>query len=246
MKRTIRLQKFLADCGICSRRKAEEHIKAGLVQVDGQTITAMGVSVDPEQQEVRFKGRVVARREREVTVLLHKPVGYVTTLSDPQGRPTVTELVKLKARLFPVGRLDLDTSGALLLTNNGQLAQKIQHPSFETTKTYEAVVQGRPGQSSLQRLARGIRLEGKLTAPARLRVTGRRSGETVVEITIHEGRKRQVRKMFKAIGHPVLSLKRLAYGRLNLGNLPPGAWRRLDQSEIKKIFLKKFPLQTKK
>ncbi len=247
MSKPVRLQKFLADCGVCSRRKAEEHIQNGRVRVDGQVVTAMGVTVDPSTQEVRYNNQAIGQHEPLIYILLHKPVGYVTTLSDPQGRPMVTDLVAdIPTRVFPVGRLDLDTSGALLLTNDGQLAQQIQHPSHEVTKTYEALVLGRPGQDKLRRLERGIMLEGQQTAPARLQVTREQGKMTRIEITIHEGRKRQVRKMFQAIGHRVVELKRVAYGRLQLENLPVAKYRLLGPQEIKKIFLKKFPLQKKK
>ncbi len=247
MSKPVRLQKFLADCGICSRRKAEAHIAGGQVKVDGQTVTAMGVLVDPESQEVRFKNKVIGSRDPLIYILLHKPTGYVTTLSDPQGRPMVTDLVsQVTTRVFPVGRLDLDTSGALLLTNDGQLAQQVQHPSHEISKTYEALILGRPDRNKLSQLSRGIMLEGRQTAPASLQVTGEEGKMTRVEITIHEGRKRQVRKMFQAVGHPVIELKRLAYGQLQLGKLAVGQHRLLGPNEIKKIFMKKFPLQKKK
>ncbi|MBC8209325.1 MAG: rRNA pseudouridine synthase [Desulfobulbaceae bacterium] len=247
MSKPIRLQKFLADCGICSRRKAEEYIQNGQVKVDGQVITTMGVTVDPKTQEVRFKNRIVSKQAPPIYILLHKPTGYVTTLSDPQGRPMVTDLVAgISTRIFPVGRLDLDTSGALLLTNDGQLAQQIQHPSHEVTKTYEAFVSGRPAYEKLNQLRHGIMLEGRMTAPATLQVKGQEGKLTRIEITIHEGRKRQVRKMFQAVGHPVIELKRIAYGQLQLGNLNVGKYRLLGAEEIKKIFLKKIPLQKKK
>ncbi len=247
MKDTIRLQKYLAGCGVASRRKAEEIIAEGRVTVDGEIVTAMGTQVDPTRQEILLDGKAVRANDDFLYVLLNKPQGYVTTLSDPQGRPIVTSLLSgITARLFPVGRLDLDTEGALILTNDGELAQKIQHPSHEVTKTYEAQVMGRPSDKMLQQLERGILLEGKKTAPAKLILFARKSGTSSIRITIHEGRKRQVRKMFQAIGHPVIHLKRIAYGTLFLEGLSTGKYRLLTPEDLKKIFIKKIPLQNNK
>lgn len=234
----IRLQKYLAQCGIASRRKAEELIAKGLVSVDGQIVREMGTSIIPGSQVVLCNGTQVLEKEEKVYYLLNKPKGYVTTLYDPQRRPIVTSLIKdCTARLFPVGRLDLDTEGALILTNDGDLAEKIQHPRNETNKTYETLVKGRPNTEKIASLAAGIRLEDKLTAPAKVTVLAPRGENTLMRIIIHEGRKRQVKKMFAAIGHPVIFLRRTAYGKLILGDLPVGGYRRLSPSELKKIFL---------
>jgi len=234
----IRLQKYLAQCGITSRRKAEELITGGLISVDGKVVRELGTSICPGQNIVLYNGIPIEEKEQPIYYLLNKPKGYVTTLSDPQNRPIVTSLIKnCRARLFPVGRLDFDTEGALILTNDGDLAQRIQHPSNETRKTYEALVKGRPAEGKIARLEQGIVIEDKLTAPAKLSVIAGRGGNTLLQITIHEGRKRQVKKMFSAIGHPVLSLRRIAYGKLVLGDLPLGRYRRLYPSDIKKIFL---------
>ena len=242
----MRLQKFLAQCGIASRRKAEELIAAGRVSIDGVIVTGMGVKVDPSRQRIAFDGKLLGQREQKEYYLLNKPVGYVTTASDPQGRPIVTRLIRdSSARLFPVGRLDIDTHGALILTNDGELAQRIQHPSHEIKKTYEALVEGRPSAVKLKELAGGIDLEGRRTSPARLAVLQRRARTTLVRVIIHEGRKRQVRKMFEAIGHPVIDLKRTGYGGLQLGTLPRGGYRRLTPKDLKNIF-KNIPLQTEK
>ncbi|MGI6656583.1 MAG: pseudouridine synthase [Desulfobulbus sp.] len=240
-----RLQKILARAGISSRRGAEAIIRAGRVAVNGQIVTAMGSKADPLRDTITCDGKPVVYEEK-LYVLLNKPAGYVTTLSDPQGRPVVSDLlVGISQRLFPVGRLDLDTEGALLMTNDGKLSQAILHPSFEVDKTYEALVTGSPDGASLQRLARGIRLEDGMTAPASLHTIRRIKGNTLVQITIHEGRKRQVKKMFQAIGHQVLHLKRTAYGNLRLDDLSSGAWRQLDRSDLKKIFPKKIPFTIK-
>lgn len=238
MSETLRLQKFLAQCGIASRRKAEELILAGRVSVNKATEKNLGVKIDPEKDTIRFDGKIVKPEEDHIYVLLNKPKGYVTSLADPQGRPIVTGLVKdIPARLFPVGRLDLDTEGALILTNDGGFAQKVQHPSHETNKTYEALVSGHPGKGKLKQLEQGIMLEDKQTAPASIKLIKSLPGKTLVQITIHEGRKRQVRKMFDFIGNPVIHLKRIAYGRLYLKNLPSGKYKLLNHKDLKKIFL---------
>ncbi|BHH81768.1 pseudouridine synthase [Desulforhopalus sp. 52FAK] len=236
MTEQIRLQKYLAQCGVCSRRKAEEYIAQGHVTVDNVVVTEMGITVTPGVSKVRFKGKPLTTKEQPVYYLLNKPKGYVTTLKDPQGRPIVTSLIKDSARLFPVGRLDLDTEGALILTNDGALAQKIQHPSHTTDKTYEALIRGNPTQEAIKQLERGIPLEGKMTSPAKITRLGKKGRNTLIEIIIHEGRKRQVKKMFSYIKHPVLELKRTAYGKLRLGKLGIGKYRSLSSSDLNRIF----------
>ncbi len=228
-----RWHKFLARAGIASRRKAEEYIAQGRVAVDGKTVQKMGETVDPALQEITFDGRPVKPPQKKLTVLLNKPAGYVTTMSDPQGRPTVTSLIdEPDLRLFPVGRLDLDTEGALLLTNDGELAQNILHPSRQINRTYHVTVKGHPGREALDSLRRGIMLEGRRTWPARIRKLRRQNDTTTLEVIIHEGRKRQVRKLFAAINHPVLRLKRIAYGGLRLGSLPVGRYRHLGPEDL--------------
>ncbi|MBW2472358.1 MAG: rRNA pseudouridine synthase [Deltaproteobacteria bacterium] len=234
-----RLQKILAQAGIASRRKAEELIREGKVRVDGMVVTEMGVRVDPATQKIECNGRPVFSLEKKVYILLHKPAGYLSTVRDPQGRPIVSDLLpNIKERIYPVGRLDLDTEGALLLTNDGELAQAVLHPSREVKKTYVAKIKGRPGSKKLAALSRGIELEGKKTWPAEITVLTSEKQTTTIQIIIHEGRKRQVRKMFEAVGHPVLQLKRIAYGQLALGELKPGKYRFLPPGDIKLIFKK--------
>ena len=238
MNNPIRLQKFIAQCGIASRRKAEELISKGRIAVDGVKVTEMGIRVIPGKNRITFDGKPVEAREQLVYYLLNKPKGYVTTLSDPQGRPIVTSLIKnTEARLFPVGRLDLDTEGALILTNDGEFAQKIQHPSHGIDKTYQALVKGCPQKNKIALLERGILLEAKMTYPAVVSVVSKAGKNCLMQITIHEGRKRQVKKMFDFIGHPVLHLKRTAYGKLSLGRIALGDFRQLNPSELNKIFL---------
>lgn len=234
---TERLQKVLAAAGVCSRRQAEKLISDGRVTVDGQVVNTLGSKVDPAQQEIKVDGRSLDRSGL-VYYLLNKPRGYVTTMADPQGRPLVTSLLKgVKARVFPVGRLDIDTSGALILTNDGDLTQKVLHPSNEINRTYRALVIGRPSEAKLDALRQGILLEGRKTWPASIKVVGKERDSTTIEITIHEGRKRQVRKMFAAIGHPVRELARTAYAKLELGNLPIGQFRELTPKDLEKLFL---------
>lgn len=246
MSEEIRLQKYLAQCGIASRRKAETLIADGRIRVDGEIVKIPGTKIDPVKQHVFFDGRRVLPEEKKVYYLLNKPKGYVTTLSDPQGRPIVTSLLREKnERIFPVGRLDLDTQGALILTNDGEFAQKVQHPSNEVTKTYEALVSGFPSKKDLIALEKGVIVDDKVTAPASVTVAKKTARSTLVKITIHEGRKRQVRKMFQAIQHPVISLKRIAYGNLYLRKLPEGSYRSLTPRDLKKIF-ENIPLQIEK
>lgn len=238
MNEPIRLQKYLAQCGVASRRTCEKFILSGKIAVDGTTVTEMGTKIVPGKDKVTCGGKLIKNKEKHLYYLLNKPKGYVTTLSDPQGRPVVISLIKnVSARLFPVGRLDLDTEGALILTNDGLLAQKIQHPSNETRKTYEAIIRGHLQPAASAALENGILLEGKMTAPAKITILSRKGGNTLVKITIHEGRKRQVRKMFSHINHPVVHLKRTAYGKLFLGNIPSGKYRQLNPGDLKKIFL---------
>ena len=238
MRDPVRLQKYLALCGVASRRRAEQFIAAGRVTVDGVVVREMGLTIIEGKNLIAVDGRQVVREKKLYYYLLNKPKGYITSARDPQGRPTVTSLIKNPpVRLYPVGRLDYDTEGALLLTNDGELAQRIQHPSYETRKTYEALVRGLPQRELLNRMQRGLLIDQRLTSPARVTVLAKKGGNSLLEITIHEGRKHQVKKMCKAIGHPVLELKRTAYGALYLGSLVPGEYRELKAFEVKKIFL---------
>jgi 23S rRNA pseudouridine2605 synthase len=224
----VRLNAFLARAGIASRRRADELIKAGRVTVNGkpgQLNTVVGA-----HDRVEVDGREVAR-QRLRYVLLHKPAGVVTTARDPQGRPTVVELVPGEPRVVPVGRLDADTTGALLLTNDGQLAHRLAHPRYGVEKTYVAEVEGDPDEETLRRLRDGMELDDGRTAPAR----ARRLGPRRVELVLHEGRKHQVKRMLAAVGHPVVRLHRPAYAGLTLGGLEPGACRELEPSEVDRL-----------
>jgi len=240
-----RLQKILARAGVGSRRKCEEFIKQGRVAVDGRLITAMGAKIDGEKSEITFDGKPISSEEK-VYLLLNKPTGYVTTLSDPQGRPIITDLLPdIKKRVFPVGRLDLNSEGALLLTNDGQMTNFILHPRYGVNKTYEVTVDYVPKFERIQHLERGIFLAGVKTFPATIRFLSKKKRNVRLEIILHEGKKRQVRNMFSAIGHPVNRLKRTAYGRLTLGNLKPAEYRFLTGKDIKNIFSGKIPFTIK-
>jgi 23S rRNA pseudouridine2605 synthase len=221
----VRLNAYLARAGIASRRKADELIKAGRVTVNGEA-GQLNTFVEPADQ-VEVDGRAVAP-QRLAYVLLHKPAGVVTTASDPQGRPTVVDLVEHDSRVVPVGRLDADTTGVLLLTNDGELAHRLAHPKYEVEKVYEAEVEGEPSDEALLRLAEGIELEEGHTAPARVR----RLGPSRVELAIHEGRNRQVKRMLEAVGHPVHRLHRSHYASLSVEDLEPGEWRELSADEV--------------
>jgi pseudouridine synthase len=228
-----RLQKVLAAAGIASRRGAERLIVEGRVTVNGAVVNELGTKVDAVADFIKVDGKRVGGPPRAHTYLaLHKPRGVVTTLADPEGRPTVKDFLRgVKARVFPVGRLDYDSEGLLLLTDDGPLARDLMHPSRGVEKTYLVKTRGLPAPEVLARLARGIPLDGKRTSPARVRLA-RRGENAWVEISVGEGRNRQVRRMFQAVGHPVQKLRRLSYGGVALGRLPVGAFRPLTPTEI--------------
>jgi 23S rRNA pseudouridine2605 synthase len=230
-----RLQKFLAHAGVASRRHAEQLIVEGRVTVNGAIVRELGVKVDPEKDAVKVDGKRVLG-ERPVYILMYKPKGTLCTLDDPEGRPLVTDLVRgVKARLFPVGRLDFDTTGALLLTNDGELANLLMHPRHRFTKTYLAKVKGVPSEERLEKLRRGVNIEGVRTAPAEARLVALKEKNSLVELILREGRNRQVKRMFLEIGHPVLRLHRSAYAFLDLQGLEPGQWRHLSADEVKRL-----------
>jgi 23S rRNA pseudouridine2605 synthase len=224
----VRLNRYLASAGVGSRRAVDELIRDARVTVNG-TVAELGTSVG-EGDQVCVDGRPVSA-EQQAWVLLHKPAGVVTTANDPQGRRTVLDLVGSPLRLFPVGRLDMDTTGALLLTNDGLLAHRLMHPSHEVDKVYVAEVEGRPDAAVLERLRSGIELDDGPTAPAQVRelAPGR------IELRIHEGRNRQVRRMCQAVGHPVVHLHRSAYAGLSVDGLAPGRWRELERGELDRL-----------
>lgn len=230
----VRLQKFLARAGVASRRASEKLIEAGRISVNGQVVTELGTKVDPEADEVRLDGAPVRKAAEAVTLMLNKPAGYLTSMKDPQGRPCVAQLVPLDEfpALYPLGRLDYDTTGLLLFSTDGELGNAVLHPSHHVDKTYRALVKGKPSEAALDRLRSGVVLDNGPTQPAEVRLAGRKGKNAYVEIIIHEGRKRQVKRMCEAIGHPVLQLHRASFGPLELGDLPEGKYRVLSEQEV--------------
>ncbi|HHY48098.1 MAG TPA: rRNA pseudouridine synthase [Firmicutes bacterium] len=230
-----RLQKILARAGVGSRRACESLILEGRVSVNGVVVRELGTRADPATDRIEIDGEVISP-EKKVYLVLHKPPGYVTTLKDPQGRPTVMHLLRdVRARVFPVGRLDYDSEGLLFMTNDGDLAHIMTHPSWGVDKTYLAYVRGVPGAADLSRLRAGVPVAGGISAPAKARIAGRHSGGAIVEITIHEGRKHQVKDMCAAVGHPVERLIRISFGPLRLGKLEMGSFRYLTGQEVKAL-----------
>jgi 23S rRNA pseudouridine2605 synthase len=230
-----RLQKFLARCGVASRRAAEEMIRAGRVSVGGRVVTALGTRVDGERDVVRVDGRRVKPPAAAVTLMLHKPSGYVSSTRDPQGRRVVTELVGEKwGRLYPVGRLDYDATGLLLLTNDGQLAHRLMHPRYQVPRTYRVTVAGEVTRQTLGRLAAGVELDGRGVAAA-VAVVKQEAEKTVLELTVWEGRYHLMKRLMAQVGHPVLKLKRLAFGPLKLGRLRRGIYRVMEAKELEAL-----------
>lgn len=232
-----RLQKILANAGVASRRKCEELIRDGRVAVDGVVVTELGAKADPMRAVITVNGRPI-RQEQKLYLMLNKPKGVITTMEDPKGRSTVRDYLKgIKERVYPVGRLDYDSEGLLLLTNDGDLAHKLTHPRHHVPKTYHATVERVPHGNSLDKLKKGIRLEDGLTAPAEVEYhdVDPDGKYATIAITIHEGRNRQVRRMFDAIHHPVTRLKRISFGGIPLGGLQRGKYRMLTSEEIRKL-----------
>ena len=233
----MRLQKYMAMCGVAARRKCEEIIASGRVRVNGQVVDQMGAQVE-EGDVVELDGVVITTQEQKRYILYHKPAGVVTTVSDDKGRETFMDRFSdFPERIYPVGRLDYDSEGLLLLTNDGELAQRLTHPSCEVDKVYLARVSGNPTNEEIDRLRRGVFMEGdeRRTYPAQVRVVRDESLFSDILVTIHEGRNRQVRRMFDAVGHKVLLLRRVRFGPLELGDLKRGQWRELTQEEIARL-----------
>jgi len=230
----MRLQKFLARAGAASRRGSEDLMTAGRVRVNGEVVTELGTKVDPASDVVTLDGKRLSIADDPVYIALNKPAGVMTTMSDPQGRMTVATLVPTKEYpgLFPVGRLDYDTTGLLLFTTDGEIAHRLLHPKWHVEKVYRALIDGRAVEAELQRLRDGVSLDDGLTAPARVKSLRSSGTTTFVEIAITEGRKRQVRRMFSKIGHPVLELHRASFGPVPLGDLSRASWRHLSAEEV--------------
>ena len=232
----MRLQKYLALSGVSSRRNAEKMIAEGRVTVNRQRITEMGVQVDENSDTVEVDGKQVSIQKEKHYIAYNKPLGEVTTVSDPEGRATVMDKFRdYPVRLYPVGRLDYDSEGLLLLTNDGDMMNHVLHPSREVSKVYLVKISNQVTDDEIRLLRRGVIIDGRLTSPASVRLIRREAFDTVLLISIHEGRNRQVRKMTEAIGHQVVSLKRVEFGPVTLGDLPSGKWRRLSENEIRKL-----------
>ncbi len=234
----VRLQKYMAMCGVASRRAAEKLIAEGKVTVNGRVVTEQGVKVT-DRDRVAVEGKTVSPEKKKYYIMMNKPAGCICASSDDRGRPCVVDLVadEVPARMFPVGRLDYDTTGLLILTNDGELTQKLTHPSNEIWKTYRAVLKGTPNESDVQAVAEGLDLEDGRTAPAVLEVVGYKGNNAIAEVSIREGRNRQVRRMMERIGHPVLKLERISIGALELGKLAPGQWRFMKEKDIEALIL---------
>lgn len=234
----VRLQKFLASCGIASRRKCEELILQGKISVNGKVVTELGMKINPVTDEVLYKGKKVENSSEElVYILLNKPIGVVTTVKDQFGRESILDLVKVPQRVVPVGRLDMYTSGAIMLTNDGQFVYKLTHPKHEITKTYHVTLVGKVTQEEVQMLQKGVKIEDYVTSPAQVKILKIDAVKNIsrLEMTIHEGRNRQIRKMCEAIGKKVIALHRSKIGNISVKDLKLGTWRFLKKSEIAKF-----------
>jgi len=241
-----RLQKFMSRHGLASRRACEEIIASGKVKVNGKIVTTPGTSVDPNRDRVEVDGRRLGNEEQKVYILLNKPRGYLSTVKDPGGRKIVTDLLKdIKERIYPVGRLDYDSEGLLLLTNDGDLAYRLTHPGHSVPKTYKVRIKGIPFKKTLETLEGGVMLEDGITAPATINLIDQYEGNALLEVTISEGRNRQIRRMFDAVGHEVLRLKRTRVGSLSLGDLKSGQYRQLQDDEVNALY-KKYGLKREK
>ena len=232
-----RLQKYLAECGIASRRKCEEYITQGKVQVNGKTITELGVKVNPEKDKITFEGKNVKQEERKVYILLNKPIGYVTTSDEQFGRDKVLDLVKVRERVVPVGRLDMYTSGALILTNDGDFVYKVTHPKHEITKTYTVTVKGIIKNEEVEQLRKGVKIDDYTTRPAKVKIlkTDEEKDISRLEITIHEGKNRQARRMCESVGRRVIALHRSKIGNIGVKDIELGKWRYLKDFEVKTL-----------
>lgn len=240
-KEEIRLQKYMAEAGISSRRKAEELILEGKVKVNGKTVNELGIKIVPNKDIVEYNGKKVVLEKEYVYILLNKPIGYVTTVKDQFNRDSILDLVKINKRIVPVGRLDMYTSGAIILTNDGDFVYKVTHPKHEIEKTYTVTIKGIVKDNEVEELKKGVKIEDYTTKPAKVKIlkTDEEKNISRLEITIHEGKNRQVRKMCEAIGHKVLALHRSKIAGIGVKDLEIGKWRYLTNKEVKKILNEK-------
>lgn len=233
----VRLQKYIADCGITSRRKAEELIKQGKIKVNGQIVYELGTKINPQKDIVLYQDKKIKEKENNIYILLNKPIGYVTTVNDQFKRPSVLDLVKVKQRIVPVGRLDMYTSGALILTNDGDFVYQVTHPKHEIDKTYTVTIKGIVTKQDVELLKNGVKIGDYTTKPAKVKIlkTILENNSSRLEITIHEGKNRQIRKMCEAVGYPVLALHRSKISGIDVKDLPLGKWRFLSKQEVERI-----------
>ena len=233
----IRLQKYLAEAGIASRRKSEELILEGKIKVNNETVKELGTKINPTKDKVEYEGKIIKKEQELVYILLNKPIGYVTTAKDQFNRDQVLDLVKVKQRIVPVGRLDMYTSGALILTNDGDFVYKVTHPKHEIEKTYTVTIKGIISKYEVEQLKQGVEIENYKTRPAKVKIlkTDKEKNQSRLEITIHEGKNRQIRKMCEAIGYQVLALHRSKIAGIGVKDLPLGKWRYLKKEEIEKL-----------
>ncbi len=232
----IRLQKYMAYCGIASRRKCEEFIKNGRVKVNGRHVVEMGFLINPNNDKIEFDGQLIMPEDKKIYILLNKPTGYVTTVFDPQKRPIVMDLIKdIDQRVYPVGRLDFNSSGLLIMTNDGELANQLTHPRHHFKKVYNVRVRGKINAKELLTLKNGVDIGGYITAPADVKIISQSSKYTDIVMGISEGKNRQIRRMLAAVNHPVILLNRIAIGSINIKNLEVGKWRYLSKDELKSL-----------
>lgn len=232
-----RLQKVIANSGFCSRRKAEEYITNGFVKVNGNTVRELGTKINPDKDEVMVKNQRIEKVNKKIYVLLNKPIGYVTTTKEQFGRDMVTDLINIKEKLLPVGRLDMYTSGALILTNDGEFIFKVTHPKYEIEKTYNVTIRGEITEDEIEKLRNGIQIDDYVSGKAKVKILkiDKEKGISRIEITIHEGKNREVRKMFSALDKKVLALHRSKIENISVKNLKLGEWRYLSASEVKSL-----------
>lgn len=232
-----RLQKYIARCGVASRRKAEKMILDGRVKINGIKVTKLGTKVEPVSDVIMVDNKKISPVDKYIYIKLYKPEGYVTTVMDQFNRKTVLDLIDIKERIYPVGRLDYNTSGLLLLTNDGDLANRLTHPKYHIYKTYVAEIEGQANENIINTLKSGVVIDGYKTAPAKVELLKWEGNRSTIQISIYEGKNRQVRKMFDAVSHKVIKLKRISFGEINLGNLKIGSWKNLSNKEVN--FLKR-------
>lgn len=242
-----RLHKYLADAGIASRRKSEELIKQGKIKVNGEIVKELGVKIDPENDKIEYEGKLINKNENKIVLIMNKPKDVISSATDPQGRKTVLDLISDNfPRLYPVGRLDFESEGMILLTNDGELTNKITHPKNQVKKVYLVWVFGYPGKESIIKFSEGIELEDGMTAPAKIKLIKKGKATSLLEVEIKEGKKRQIRRMFDSLGHPVSRLVRTQIGELKLGSLEAGKYKKLKEQDIKRIFFREIENQPRR